>query len=458
MKNKFIKVMVAIMVLTTAVFSGACGNKLTETESGKEPAYETNAGELLIMNWGSTRLEREQYALLKEVGYNYAFLGAQSNTATNAENLRKALGYCNEFGLKGLTSNAGKGFTTSNEGFGSYKSLPVPADELIESGAFNGHYCFDEPLSVEQFPTFAEDYEAMLNDFESRGISVADKEYITMLCASNKDGLSYREFFKAYADTVFPKAKSGNVPSLFVDYYPLRVDKERNNYMSEDILTVLESASLALKDYGKASKWIYCLETSTDTIGANLDRDIVKEDITFQYYIGMAFGAKGFMNYHYAVPNYMADKLAPVSLSGSRTDLWYSLKELHEQLRSWENVYLSFDWKGYMALPANGGNLADNVFMANVTGNSTSHERIKNVKNSEDTVIGYFRDQNGNDGFMVNNFTEPSYGKRDNVSITFENATKAVVIFEGEKKTADLSDGTLALSLAGGAAAFVIPY
>ena len=96
--------------------------------------------------------------------------------------------------------------------------------------------------------------------------------------------------------------------------------------------------------------------------------------------------------------------------------------------------------------------------MANVTGNSTSHERIKNVKNSEDTVIGYFRDQNGNDGFMVNNFTEPSYGKRDNVSITFENATKAVVIFEGEKKTADLSDGTLALSLAGGAAAFVIPY
>ena len=87
----------------------------------------------------------------------------------------------------------------------------------------------------------------------------------------------------------------------------------------------------------------------------------------------------------------------------------------------------------------------------------TSIDRIRSVVATRDTLVSSFKDNNGYDGFMVVNYSDPYYRKSDDVSIRFNNATKAIVWNRGESKVVDLTNGTLNYKLLSGDWAFVIP-
>ena len=86
-----------------------------------------------------------------------------------------------------------------------------------------------------------------------------------------------------------------------------------------------------------------------------------------------------------------------------------------------------------------------------------SHPRIERYTAEQDTLIGVFKDKQGEDGFMVVNFTDPAKNLSDMVELTFKDTAYAVVIIDGQLTTIKLNNGVLKLKLDSGDGAFVIP-
>jgi Holliday junction resolvase RusA-like endonuclease len=87
------------------------------------------------------------------------------------------------------------------------------------------------------------------------------------------------------------------------------------------------------------------------------------------------------------------------------------------------------------------------------------------MQSNVDVLVGVFEDKDGKnsatDGFIVLNYSDPYYstkGDSDNVVLTFDNATHALVYKDGKQYVAQLNDGVLSLYLESGEGVFVIPF
>ena len=123
-----------------------------------------------------------------------------------------------------------------------------------------------------------------------------------------------------------------------------------------------------------------------------------------------------------------------------------------------EDVYFNFDWLGIKTVIGNdqskGGK---NVDFALSEFAVVEMPRIESVKTQQDTVIGAFEDKNGNDGYMLVNFTEPSAKLENKIVLKLKDCTKAAVWENGEQKVYKLNNGVLTLNQKGGDGFFVVP-
>ena len=58
---------------------------------------------------------------------------------------------------------------------------------------------------------------------------------------------------------------------------------------------------------------------------------------------------------------------------------------------------------------------------------------------------------------MIVNVTDPGKNISDEVTVTFKEASKAIVYVQGEEQTIDLKDGSYTFKLTSGEGVFVIP-
>ena len=85
---------------------------------------------------------------------------------------------------------------------------------------------------------------------------------------------------------------------------------------------------------------------------------------------------------------------------------------------------------------------------------------LKEVTTSQDTLFGYFNDEDGNDGIMAVNYNETSLNLTDEIALTFDGSkyNKAVVYVGGEKTVVTLDNGKLEHTLGIGDGIFIIPF
>ena len=85
---------------------------------------------------------------------------------------------------------------------------------------------------------------------------------------------------------------------------------------------------------------------------------------------------------------------------------------------------------------------------------------LKEVTTSQDTLFGYFNDEDGNDGIMAVNYNETSLNLTDEIALTFDGSkyNKAVCYIGGEKVVKTLNKGKLDLTLGVGEGVFIIPF
>lgn len=270
---------------------------------------------------------------------------------------------------------------------------------------------------------------------------------------------AYTDYMDAFADAV---------GSFYYDSYPLIVDPTTNQTSIGD--TWFQNLELVAK-HAKEKGYDSGITIQSCAFGPEGGENSIehrrtidsKADAAYQVYTSLAYGMKNLVWFTYwqhwmgsegevfygAMVNY--PKKAgeePV-----KTDAYYAVQAINKEIQKFDHVFLKFDWEGTMALAKKDTELS---LPMSYVGDYKS-PRIEKAESTEEAIIGCMKDADGYDGFMIVNTTDPALNKANSVTVTFKQATKAMIYVKGEEKTVDLTDGSYTFELEAGEGVFAIP-
>ena len=83
---------------------------------------------------------------------------------------------------------------------------------------------------------------------------------------------------------------------------------------------------------------------------------------------------------------------------------------------------------------------------------------ISGVNTDASLIISQFKDEKGNEGFMIVNYNDPSENVSANVTLDLVDCNKVVVYRNGKAVTESVSGGEFSETLPAGQGVFVLPY
>lgn len=266
----------------------------------------------------------------------------------------------------------------------------------------------------------------------------------------------YADFINYYVENVLEKLEGNGGKSLCMDHYPLH----EGGGVCEDFLYSTIVIGNATRDYNakvtsdeqKITAGI-CLQTFQDD-SLKL-RDITSaEDITLQMYTGMAAGCKLFEYFLYR--SYDGLGLHGIVDGSGQKRIYDYVAEANERMKAFEKVVLGFDYQG-MTVAHGAQSGEENPFESVAELATDNTGSLSKMVSRYDAIAGYLT-KDGQDGYMVVNYTDPEQDLTNVVTLTFTDCTTVLVITEDGSYQQDLVDGgVLRLTLPAGSAAFVIP-
>ncbi len=260
----------------------------------------------------------------------------------------------------------------------------------------------------------------------------------------------YYDFLNNYADGILRELKSGG-RSLCLDNYPLVGE----NYIEYDYLFDLLTAANVTKEYNdsvpesqKATFGICIQSFKCKAINDDRIRDIVSfKEITFQLFVGLAFGAKLFEYFLYCT---VGNMLGILDSDGNKR-LYDIVFEANNYTEIYEKAILNYEFlSAFVSIGfehsenTRGFILAKDLF--------TENEHI-NVSSSCDTLITEL-ENNGKKGFMIVNYSDPIREQTDEVVLSVkDDLCLEKMIVNG--KQVSLSDNIINFTLEPGSAAFI---
>lgn len=423
----------AAMVVTASGCGGGSGGNQAEF-----PTYGTDSMEIGVFS--SPAPTQEAYDECAEAGFTYVLID-QNYASLTSEGYREILNYCNNAGMKSIPM-------TFNEN---------DQTDFTDVPGYAGKFFWDEP-SYDNYDTIAE----WVAGFEAK--NGTDKLFYVNLFpffSTNLGCDTYEEYLQGYVDKVLSKVHGEKW--LSVDIYPL-CRNTRESYIYDGYLYNLEaSAQIALTNPDILVH--YYVQTHGHGYVGNQYRNLESvADIRFQYNCAMAYGVKAFAAFTYPSQGgadfSIGQGLVKNTQVGStwkteRTPVYDYVKQANEELKAWDEVYLSFNYKGTKAVI---GSQNEHGYNSNFDMLAHNKEKLKGVRSvtaTQDTLIGEFSN-NGTRAYMITNFAEPSSGMTDKVVMTLEMGDKAQVYINGEMQVKEVVDNQLAVTLKSGEAAFVV--
>ena len=129
--------------------------------------------------------------------------------------------------------------------------------------------------------------------------------------------------------------------------------------------------------------------------------------------------------------------------------------EANQRALPFQRVVGAFDWYGMMVNHGKESGV-ENIF--EIVNDYVIDEAnvLKKVDSRYDAIVGCF-EQDGQDGYMVVNYTAPDLNLTNIITLTFDDCTTALVYTEEGTQQVNLVDGVLRVTLDCGEAAFIIP-
>lgn len=270
---------------------------------------------------------------------------------------------------------------------------------------------------------------------------------------------AYKDYINTFADAV---------GTFAYDSYPLFSDPIKNaTYVREDwfqnLRLVAENAKE--KGYDPVITVQSMAEGQPDGEYTTVHKYLPtkKSQITYQVYSALAYGFKSVNYYTYwqhwqntdtfTIYSSMVNYPEKNGQEAVKTEAYYAVQAANAEIKKFDHVFLNFDWEGTMALTGEGKTMSNLLRQAG----DYQSPRIQSATATEETIIGCMKDQDGYDGYMIVNATDPGQDISDTVTIQFKKATKAMIYVEGEEQTVDLTDGSYTFELGTGDGVFVIP-
>jgi hypothetical protein len=258
-----------------------------------------------------------------------------------------------------------------------------------------------------------------------------------------------------YGDYLDQYIEKVNPDFLSYDHYCMMQDGYGNKKLTEDVLWNLEMVANRCKAAGIP------MYTFVQAMSYDLATRVPNEaEIRFQVLTQMAYGSRSLQYFCYWTPlEFTMGSPAMITVDGEKTDIYYAVKNVNAEIRAWDEAYLEFTWEG--TLPIVGTNNDPETIVkqfAMMETPLTEVAAIASYEATENTIIGTFKGNDERDAFLIQNFTDPAESKTDDVSVTFNNATHALVYHGTEKSVVELQGGTYDVSIAPGDGVFVIPY
>lgn len=253
---------------------------------------------------------------------------------------------------------------------------------------------------------------------------------------------AFKDYIAKYSEEVLSGVKG--VKTLGVDHYPLREKNGVKNLSDEWLFDLAVVGAWA-----KKSEAIYsvCIQAFCDVDQKKVD---CTADIGFQLYTAMAFGASMFEFYAYTTAH---GTLAMLDDQDKPTDIYYSVRNAIKEIRSFEKVYLQYEWQGVKCyLPQN----VTCVAFDKIIEYQTNLMGIESVNVSRETIVSEFANEKGKKAYIVANYGMPDLSKSNIVEITFNKARNITIYQAGREEVLDIKDNKVVLFLDAGQGAFVV--
>lgn len=453
------KKLIAFLLLSLMLIGmTGCGGGGSADYPTAIPSYEQyrDTLELERLAFWTPPITDQHYAWIAESGMSTVVIDAKYDALPGSEPSLQAAALCDKYGI--------------NFYIVAHRDGPFDAETVAK---YTGFKCFkglyvDEPLSKSDIDNIANIYKTALSGFDMQ-----DSLRVTLVQGEDKAGLptyepQFADDINTYYDYFFEKV-GPYIDVVAYDKYPQR-GRGTDAWLVDTTLYSIERIAAKAKE----NNTDFHSYISTMSINSQSVRRPEYDDLMWASLLNLCYGAKG--NYYFCymspgLPPYggefgplnwamvNADEEDPNNLEKYyRTDTWYNVQQLNDALTSIDHVYLAYDWVGTMAFHGTQAQTSSGTVIDTATMLLDKHDRIKKVTSTEDTLIGCFKDEQGYDGFMVMNFSDPYFDLADEITIEFNHASKAqVYCFDGSKRIEQLDDGKLNLSLASGEGCFVIP-
>lgn len=424
--------MILAQLLALSFMAGTAGCAFKPLE---EPTYEDR--EITIGGWVSPPpgfISDETYKDVADSGINLIYGLYEGNDA----NGMKALDAAQANGIKYLMYDRlmsgvhEEDFDLLETAFDGYKDHP----------AFAGNLVMDEPGGAKF------DRIAKLHEIYSR--ILPDKLFYinlfpTYSSVAQRDGLSYKEYIDSYIEKVDPEFIS-------FDYYPLMHHAVEGDYIKEDYLYNLEVVSEAAKSAG-IPFWSF-IQAMSFTAAGMTNREVDEADIRWQVYANLAYGSQGIQYFCYWSPtadgaaNFGNAMIAP---DGSKTDSYYGVQAVNNEIKEFDHIYMALDHKGVMLFPKDG--LTNEMFTEK---SLDSFAPVQQVDCDGPLVMGCFEDSRDYAALVLVNYTDPSAETSNAVSIQFEDAKEIIVYDKGIKTRVSLKKSVYETVLEPGGGQFIL--
>lgn len=430
--KKLAKVTVLLLVATMLLSTVACFKE----EKKKFPEYADDR-EMMIGAWDAPLNTLADIQIAKDMGITHMFLD-QYHVKRGTKEYEDTLRLYEQVGLKVIVS--------TNNAFDQEAVLNDNTD-YTQFPAVDFINYWDEP----HYSTIDRVAELVAEHLEKYGEDI--KFYGNLLPNTSTkrfEGHSYKEYVQKWAELVVEQLPEGQ-RYLSCDVYPLQEFNGKPS-MRTTWLDAVETVALQAK---KSNAIAHFFLLSTEHYDY---RAIKEEDIRFQFYVYMAYGAQAFSYFTYADSVLSDFEHAFVSRTetGKIHDTYYYAQTVNNEINKFDHVYLNYEWQG--TLPIIGSNNAAGK-NANFDGLDAPLETLEMCNRwdaTEDALVGVFKDKDGNDGLIVTNFTDPALGLYNTVRFEFNDVSKVRVYRGGIPYDYEVVNNRLDIDLEPGEGVFII--
>ncbi len=478
MKKRICLMLVLVMMLSILT---ACGPENGAKTVKLDPAsYETEDRIITIADVPPSPFIAGDLQLYKDLGFTHYILTEDFvpmvENGTLSDSYKEAIQILSDAGFEVWIRNMQNDpeyFQIETEKKGSnygwtYTLAPRDiTDDFSQFEAVTGFYMMDEPFQItKKDDPGTDDNESLHPAFDQLDTLIRWKNtyypdafwHINHVGSGSWDhypqGTTYADFIQAYVDTVISKLESGG-KSICMDNYPLpdggKTIKEAFLYDVLVLAHATKNYNATVPEDQQATMGI-CLQTFQD-VTLKL-RDITSaNDITFQMYTGMACGARLFEYFLYRSMDGMG-MYGIVDATG-QPRIYDYVMEANQRALPFERLVCAFEWQGTTVNHGKESGM-ENIFEI-VDGMLSQDTGVLTKMDSRyDAIVGHFK-QDGQDGYMVVNYTAPDLDQSNMVTLHFPGCTTALVYTEAGTEQVNLVEGSIRVTLDCGQAAFIIP-